>query len=92
MDDVITRRVVVSGAVQGVGFRFWTRSTARRMGLEGWVRNLHDGRVEILLSGPVEAVDRMTELCRKGPPHALVSSLDYGPSAEDPPHGFEVRV
>jgi acylphosphatase len=64
---MIRAHVFISGVVQGVGFRYWTRSQASKMGLTGWVRNLPNGRVEAVFEGPKEQVEKMVEKCRKGP-------------------------
>lgn len=56
-------RVLVSGTVQGVYFRATTRETAREHGVDGWVRNLEDGRVEAVFEGPEEAVEALVEFC-----------------------------
>lgn len=58
--------VYISGFVQGVGFRNFVRSKARKMGIKGWVRNLTDGRVEAVLQGEKEDVLRLISLCRRG--------------------------
>ncbi len=63
----MTRRFVVSGRVQGVGFRWFVRNAARELGLTGWVRNLADGRVEAEASGPPEALDAFERRLREGP-------------------------
>jgi acylphosphatase len=68
-------RVVVSGRVQGVWYRAWTKKRAESLGLDGWVRNLSSGDVEALFAGPDEAVDRMTADCADGPPHARVTAV-----------------
>lgn len=69
-------RVVVTGSVQGVGFRWSTRTVADKYGLAGWVRNRSDGAVEAELEGSPEAVDSMLAWLRKGPPSAGVSTVD----------------
>lgn len=66
----------ITGRVQGVWFRAWTRDEATRLGLCGWVRNCADGSVAALFSGPCEAVDAMLALCREGPPHARVENIE----------------
>ena len=71
----VSLRGLVSGRVQGVGFRYFVVREARAAGLSGFVRNLADGRVEFLLQGQAEAVDRVVEKIRLGPPHARVSDL-----------------
>jgi len=59
--------IFVSGQVQGVGFRWWSRSQARELGLVGFARNLADGRVEICVQGEVGAIERLQELIREEP-------------------------
>ena len=68
----VARRFVVSGRVQGVGFRYFTQDTARREGVTGWVRNLPDGGVEALVEGEAEAVRRVERALRTGPRGARV--------------------
>ena len=82
-------RLTISGRVQGVGYRDWTLATARRLGLAGWVRNRGDGSVEALLVGDDQAVGRMIEACRRGPPAARVDNVDIEPMDLDVlPEGF----
>jgi len=71
----VARRFVISGRVQGVGFRWFTRETAQREGLTGWVRNLPDGRVEAFVEGEAESVDRMELALRRGPGGARVKDV-----------------
>ena len=73
-------RVEVSGAVQGVGFRWFTREAARRHGLAGWVRNREDGSVEIAASGSSESIQRFLEEVRRGPSGAYVEELRHLPT------------
>jgi acylphosphatase len=86
------RRIVVSGRVHGVGFRFFVDEAARREGLRGWVQNLPDGRVEVLAEGDEESVERLERQIRRGPPAARVDRVDAHP---EPPagdlRGFEIR-
>jgi len=82
-------RVRVEGRVQGVGYRAWTESEARRRGLGGWVRNRSDGAVEAQLSGDDAAVEAMIAAMRHGPPAARVTKLDLGPAPDSGP-GFDV--
>lgn len=86
-----TVKALISGRVQGVAFRAWTRDVARQRGLSGWVRNLPDGRVEALFAGPVEAVDAVLEECRKGPPAARVDRIETQDMSAISATGFEVR-
>ena len=68
-------RVRVEGRVQGVGFRWFVRERARRLGLSGWVRNLPDGSVEVAASGDSQEVQMLREALAKGPPGANVRAL-----------------
>ena len=70
-----TVRVIVSGRVQGVGFRYWVERQAAIRGLSGWVRNRRDGSVEALFSGEATVVDAMAEACRAGPRMAMVENV-----------------
>jgi acylphosphatase len=83
--------VFVSGRVQGVGFRAATRRHAGRRNVDGWVRNLDDGRVEAVFEGPPAAVAAMVEFCGEGSRAARVD--DVAVETEPPAglSGFEVR-
>ncbi len=70
------RRYIISGRVQGVGFRYFAHSAAVRENLHGWVRNLPDGRVEAGAEGDVEALERFERALRHGPPGARVEQID----------------
>ena len=83
--------VFVSGFVQGVFYRSWTEQSARQLGLKGWVRNLPDGRVEAVFEGERQKVEKMVELCRKGPPHAIVENVEVRKEPCCGFSGFEVR-
>ncbi|KAK9153914.1 hypothetical protein Sjap_001394 [Stephania japonica] len=91
LDQQKTVRAVIKGRVQGVFYRNWTIENARGLGLRGWVRNRRDGSVEALFSGKSESVDEMEQRCRRGPPDALVTSLQVSPSDDDPGRGFDRR-
>lgn len=67
--------VFIQGFVQGVGFRHQLRRVALSYGVNGWVRNLPDGRVEAVLEGEEEAVRRVLAWCRRGPSSAKVDSV-----------------
>lgn len=84
-------RFSVSGRVQGVYFRQSTAERARALGLDGWVRNLPDGRVEGVAQGPSAALEQLRVWLRQGPSAARVDALDWQAGAEPPPAGFEVR-
>lgn len=78
---MIRRRVLISGRVQGVGFRWSCRRTAERLALAGWCRNLPDGRVEACFEGADDAVDQAVEWCRAGPSAALVTKVQVIPES-----------
>jgi acylphosphatase len=67
--------VRITGRVQGVCFRVWTRDEAKRLGLAGWVRNERDGSVTAVIAGPKAAVDTMLQRFWEGPPGASVSTV-----------------
>jgi acylphosphatase len=71
-----TIRVIISGRVQGVGYRAWTVATANKLNIKGWVRNLSDGTVEALFSGADPSVSAMFEACKKGPPASHVDRIE----------------
>ena len=78
---IVARRFLIGGRVQGVGFRVFAESHAAREGVHGYVRNRPDGRVEALVEGDQEAVDRMELAMRRGPAGAHVDSFDVEPAA-----------
>ena len=87
----VRAHVFVSGTVQGVYYRANTRDAARERGVDGWVRNLDDGRVEAVFEGPRAAVEDLVGWCHTGSPAATVEGVDaeYGdPEGEE---GFAVR-
>lgn len=91
MTDRTRAHVYVSGRVQGVAYRANTRDAAHEAGVDGWVKNLDDGRVEAVFEGDEDAVEEMVEWCHSGSPAAEVDAVEteYGdPEGES---GFEVR-
>lgn len=80
----------VTGRVQGVGFRWWTRSLATRLGLEGSVRNAADGSVEVQARGPAEGLAELERRLSEGPPHARVETVEPLPVALPEGGGFQV--
>jgi acylphosphatase len=70
------KRVVVSGMVQGVSFRAFTKRAARNLGVVGWVRNLPDGRVEAVIEGTTEQLTQMLAWFRKGSPYGRVDNVE----------------
>jgi acylphosphatase len=73
--DVVQAHAVIAGLVQGVNFRAQTRSQAGRLGVQGWVRNLPDGTVELLAEGPRGKVEDLLAWCRSGPAFARVDEV-----------------
>ena len=69
-------RIVVQGEVQGIGYRNFVRTRAAMQGLTGWVTNLSDGNVEAVLEGEKSAIERVIEMCKKGPLFARVSNVN----------------
>ncbi|MBI5362751.1 MAG: acylphosphatase [Planctomycetes bacterium] len=82
--------VLVSGRVQGVGFRHATRGAALRCRLAGWVRNRADGRVEVWAEGAEEDVEAFVAWLRRGPPTASVTELAVEPVEPGGRAGFEL--
>ena len=75
-DSTVTLRLFISGRVQGVGYRHWTVTEAKKRDISGWVRNLRDGRVEAVLRGEKEAVDDLCSACYKGPVFSDVTDIE----------------
>ncbi|MGI9119560.1 MAG: acylphosphatase [Acidimicrobiales bacterium] len=88
---VVRRRFLVSGQVQGVFFRDRCRREAWAAGVRGWVRNLPDGRVEVVAEGPPDALEALYDWCRQGPPHADVRSVEVIDEPAEGLPGFDVR-
>ncbi len=84
--------VLISGIVQGVGFRAWTERSAAALGLSGWVRNTEDGDVEAVFSGSVEDVAEMLGACRDGPRGARVDRVEVLGKAKETSGRFQVRT
>lgn len=82
--------VVISGLVQGVGYRSWVAQLADAYELSGWVRNRLTGEVEAVFSGPSELVAEMLRECRKGPPGSRVTSVSVQENAHPVESPFEV--
>ncbi len=84
--------VYVSGRVQGVFFRYETKEAANRLGVNGWVQNMRDGRVEAVFEGERSKVDEILKFCHQGPPGASISGVEV--EWEEPTgefSGFEIR-
>jgi acylphosphatase len=76
MEDRQRLTALVSGEVQGVGFRAFARREAQDLGLAGYAENLADGRVEVVAEGPRSELEHLLHRLRQGPPHAVVTSVE----------------
>ena len=89
---LVARRFLLSGRVQRVGFRYFAAEAAAREGLDGWVKNLPDGRVEVRAEGDEDAVRRFEWSIRSGPPGARIEAVaveDEAPSGRR--SGFQIE-
>lgn len=90
--SIVRARVLVSGQVQGVCFRAFTRDEASSLKLSGWVRNLPDGRVELVAEGPREDVDALIAWSHRGSPYGRVDDVEVAwDEARGEPEGFRIR-
>lgn len=89
MSEARAAQILVRGRVQMVGYRAWTRRTAKALGLCGFVRNLHDGRVEIFAEGDAQALEALVTACRAGPDGARVDEVVR---TDRPPRGARAFV
>jgi acylphosphatase len=87
----IARHVLVSGRVQGVGFRWHARKWAEELGLAGWVKNLPDGKVELWLEGKEKSVEAMLVWLERGPPAAHVQNVEVVERTCEGLTAFDVR-
>lgn len=87
----VARRFLVSGHVQGVGFRWFVHEAARREGLSGVVRNCPDGRVEAIAEGDHESIDRFEAAIRRGPSRARVADVEIDAMPPSGHLGFTVE-
>ncbi len=72
----ITQQILVTGRVQGVSYRYFTKSCAVDLGVNGWVRNLKDGRVEAVIQGDAKSIEELRQLLTQGPVRAEVRQLE----------------
>lgn len=83
-------RLYISGTVQGVFFRAFVKENAERYNVKGFVRNLEDGRIEIFLEGNANDVNKLMELCKKGPKHSQIRNVEVKPERFQNLKGFKV--
>lgn len=72
-------RLYIEGTVQGVFFRAFVKENAEKHNVKGFTRNLEDGKLEIFLEGDSNDVDKMVELCKKGPKHSMIRKIQIKP-------------
>lgn len=88
---MISKHFIVSGRVQGVWYRASTQEQAEHLGLRGWVKNLSDGRVELVAGGDTELIDQLKTWLWQGPPLAQVEQIEEEDYEGELPDGFEIR-
>jgi acylphosphatase len=81
--DMVTKHLIITGRVQGVGFRNYVEYKARQFHITGWVRNRLDGSVEAVVQGTAENVEALIQRARRGPPKAFVSGLAVSEASGD---------
>ncbi len=91
MTGRLCKRFVVTGRVQGVFYRGAAQDSARRLGLNGWVRNCSDGSVELLACGEARALNELEAWLWRGPSHARVASVIQETLTPQTVNGFELR-
>lgn len=91
MSDRVRAHALIEGTVQGVYFRATTRDEARDRGVDGWVENRSDGRVEAVFEGPEGAVAEMVEFCHEGSPAAAVEGVEVEYERPRGESGFRIR-
>lgn len=91
LNEQVRAHVLISGRVQGVGYRFSTVDQANDLGVNGWVRNLPDNRVEAVFEGRREAVEEIIQWCHRGPRAAVVKDVAVEYEEPEGLQGFETR-
>lgn len=91
MADKTSVHVIISGRVQGVGYRAWCVRTAMALGLSGWARNRRSGNVEVVLCGEPSGVEAMLDALWKGPVHARVDKVEVVGEAPPEEGAFDVK-
>jgi acylphosphatase len=89
--DPVRRHLFISGHVQGVGFRAKAQRQAETLGVNGWVANLPDGRVEVVIEGEPALVDQLVDWCRSGPARATITDVTIESEAPAGESSFSIR-
>ena len=89
--SVIRTRILITGMVQGVGYRFSTLAQAEQLGVKGWIRNLPDGRVEAVFEGAQDVVEQLMLWCHNGPIGAVVQDVAVEYETPEGLQGFVIR-
>lgn len=90
-DDLTSLRVRVEGFVQAVGYRHFAIEEARKLGLDGWIRNRSDGTVEALVSGPTKTVEAFVAAAMRGPEGSKVANVELHKAEPPAEKGFHRR-
>lgn len=90
-EEITSLRLRIEGSVQGVGYRAFAAAEARRLGLNGWVRNRSDRTVEALVSGGTKNVEAFVAACMRGPSGARVQNVDLNKAEPPTEQGFRQR-
>jgi acylphosphatase len=88
---ISARRYIVKGRVQGVGYRYFAKNAAEKLGLSGYARNLDDGTVEVVAVGPPRAVEEILAALQRGPRMAEVRGVEYEPAPVQQYGSFDIR-
>ncbi|HEY3778149.1 MAG TPA: acylphosphatase [Rhizomicrobium sp.] len=89
--EITTLRLRIEGSVQAVGYRYFAMGEARKLGIDGWIRNRSDGTVEALASGNTKAVEAFVAACMRGPSGARVTNIDLHTADAPAERGFHRR-
>jgi acylphosphatase len=90
-DEITSLRFRIEGFVQAVGYRNFVIDEARRLGLDGWIRNRSDGTVEALASGETKKIEALAQACMRGPPGSRVTSVEMHNAEPPEEKGFRRR-
>jgi acylphosphatase len=90
-NDLTTLRLRIEGFVQAVGYRHFAIEEAKKLGLDGWIRNRSDGTVEAVISGPTKPVELFVQACMRGPAGSRVANVELGPAEPPEEKGFRRR-